>query len=385
LKSKVAGKDVSRGGFQLVVQGIPILLDTIRGKNQVVTQDPNGNPRIVELKTKGRGPRGKRGSRRGERHIDRLVKIDSAVGSTTVIFQRDNKNATIRQSNTNAQVIRVGPRDVDPPREAQTPETLTKSHEQRFESQVEQERGERVALTNPTANRNRSNRMTIVQKESGGVCVGGGKGMLNKDREAKFVENGTKVRVRNPVVGFFLVEENQSTFHRGRARTSTTAWRSSSFGSVAQNVAESHCHISSIAITNKASLMRRDQVGKDIRKSRGEHAGEDLDVTVGEGDRSPISDVSVDSTRLWDQRHKGLRPRQRRRTTRQDSVEKGKKDRDKGFGERLIPFIRNAIRARGLTGRKCLNRGQQLVRGERGKKRIRLIFGKGRQGNGRKE
>jgi len=102
LKSKVAGKDISRGGFQLVVQGIPILLDTIRGKNQVVTQDPNGNPRIVELKTKGRGPREKRGSRRREGHIDRLVKIDSAVGSTAIIFQRDNKNTTIRQSNTNA-------------------------------------------------------------------------------------------------------------------------------------------------------------------------------------------------------------------------------------------------------------------------------------------
>jgi len=286
------------------------------------------------------------------------MEINAAVGSTTIIFQCNDKDATIRKSNTNAQVIRVGPRDIDPPREAQTAKAFAKSHKQRLKGQVEQERGEGVALTNPTSHRDRSNWVPIVQKEGGSVGIGSGKGMLNKDRETKLVKNCAKVRVGNPVVGFFLVKKNQSTIHRGVGKTTS---RSSSFCSVAQNVAKSHCHISGVATTNKARLMGRDQIREDDRKSGGEHAGKDLNITIGEGDRPPISEVRVASTRLWKQTHESLRPRRWRRTTRQDSIEKGEKDRDKGFSERLIPFIRNAIRARGLTGRECLNRGQQFV------------------------
>jgi len=96
----------------------------------------------VELKTEGRSPWRERGSRRRERHVDRLMEINAAVGSTTIIFQGNDKDATIRKSNTNAQVIRVGPRDIDPPREAQTAEAFAKSHKQRLKGQVEQERGE---------------------------------------------------------------------------------------------------------------------------------------------------------------------------------------------------------------------------------------------------
>jgi hypothetical protein len=143
----------------------------------------------------------------GEGHVHRLGKVDTAVGGTTVIVQDGNKDSSVRKSNTDVEVIRIGTNDEHPPREAKTTETSAKGNQQRFESQVEQKRGKGVALTDPTSHRNRSNRRAIVQKESGGRGVGSGEGMLNKGRETKLGKDSREVRVRDPVVGLFLIEE----------------------------------------------------------------------------------------------------------------------------------------------------------------------------------
>jgi hypothetical protein len=102
LKSEVARKDIPRGGFELGEEGIPILTNAIRGKDQVIAQYPDGDLRIVELETKRGGPRRKRVDRRGQRHVHRLMKVDATVGGTTVVVQRDDKNTTIRKRDTNA-------------------------------------------------------------------------------------------------------------------------------------------------------------------------------------------------------------------------------------------------------------------------------------------
>ena len=144
-------------------------------------------------------------------------------------------------------VISISSRDVNPLWEVETTEASAESDQQWFESQIEQERGKGVSLTNPTSNRNRSNRMTIVHKESGGWGVGGRKSVLNKGREAKFCEHRRKVGMRNPVVGFFLVEEDQSTVYRVIGGSG-----------VAQDLANGHSDISSLSMLYKASLVRRD-------------------------------------------------------------------------------------------------------------------------------
>jgi hypothetical protein len=117
LKSEVARKNSPRGGFELGEESVPIFTNTVRGKDQIVAQYPDGDLGIVKLETERGSPRWKRGSCGRERHIHRLMKVDATVGGTTIVVQRDNKNTTIRERDTNAKVIRVGTSDVHPPRE----------------------------------------------------------------------------------------------------------------------------------------------------------------------------------------------------------------------------------------------------------------------------
>jgi hypothetical protein len=176
--------------------------------------------------------------------------------------------------------------------------------------------------------------VTIVHEVSRGRSVGGGKSVLYKGRKTKFGKDSRKIRVRDPVVGFFLVEEYNSTVDRV-------------LGGVTQDFTNSHGDISGIAILNEASLMRRDQVRKDGSKATSKHPGEDLNIAVGEGDRTPVGNVREVSARLGNKGHEGTRPRWRRGTSGQDRIEQRKKNRGEGFSKRLIPFIRNSVRTRG--------------------------------------
>jgi hypothetical protein len=54
---------------------------------------------------------------------------------------------------------------------------------------------------------------------------------------------------------------------------------------------------------------------------------------------------------LREEGDEGTRPGGWSRPTRQDGIEQGEKDWNKGIDERLIPFIRNAIRAGGSARR----------------------------------
>jgi hypothetical protein len=91
--------------------------------------------------------------------------------------------------------------------------------------------------------------------------------------------------------------------------------------------------------------MSGDQIRKDGCKTRGKQPGKDLDIAISERDRTPVSDGRVVAARLWDEGDESAGPGRRSRSSRQDRIEQGKKDRDKGVCKRLIPFIRNAIRA----------------------------------------
>src|SRR5262245_10516578 len=106
--------------------------------------------------------------------------------------------------------------------------------------------------------------MTIVQEESGSVGVGSSKSMLNKGREAKLGENSREVGVRDSVVGFFLIKEDQRTIHRtavGRIQV-----RGSLISGMAKDIMNSHGNISGISIVNEAGLMRRNQIRENGRE-----------------------------------------------------------------------------------------------------------------------
>jgi hypothetical protein len=113
----MARENSPRGGFELGEESVPIFTNTVRGKDQIVAQYPDGDLGIVKLETERGSPRWERGSCGGERHIHRLVKVDATVGGTTIVVQRDNKNTAIRKRDTNAEVIRIGPSDIHPPGE----------------------------------------------------------------------------------------------------------------------------------------------------------------------------------------------------------------------------------------------------------------------------
>ena len=218
--------------------------------------------------------------------------------------------------------------------------------------------------------------MTIVHEESGGVGVGDSKGVLGKGRETELSEDSRKVRVGDPVVGFFLIKEDERTIHRGI---------SSLVSSVTKDVTNSHGDIRGVAILNEASLMWRDQMRKDGCKARGKQPRENLNIAVGKRDRPPVGDGRKVTARLGNKRDESARPGRRSGASRQNRIEKGKEDGDKGICKRLIPFIRNAIRARSASGRKSLNCGHQFVSSDRRKKKGNLCGGKGRKGNGSKE
>jgi len=142
------------------------------------------------------------------------VKVDTAVRGTAVLVEGGDKNGAIREGDRNTEVVRKGASDENAPRELKAPEPSAESDQQRFESQIEQERGKGVPLTDPTSHRNRTNRVIIVHENSGGVGVCDRKGVLKEGRKAELGENRGKVRMGNPVVGFFLVEKDQHTVHR---------------------------------------------------------------------------------------------------------------------------------------------------------------------------
>jgi hypothetical protein len=278
LKREVARENVPGNRFQRSEHGVPIFLHPFRREDQIKAQHSDGDKRVVGLQAKRGSPR-RKSSSGGERHVHRLREVDTAVGGTTISVQDGDKDSSVRKDNTNVEVIRIGTDDEHPPREAKTTEASAKGDQQRFESQVEQERGKGITLTDPTSHSNRSNRRTIIQEESRSRGIGGSEGMLYKGRETKFGENGRKIRVRNPVVGLFLIEEQQTAIHRV-------------FGGVTQDVAKSHGDVGSVAITDKTSLMGRDQRRKYSGQARRKHSRENLDVTIGEGDRTPVGKAS---------------------------------------------------------------------------------------------
>ena len=91
--------------------------------------------------------------------------------------------------------------------------------------------------------------------------------------------------------------------------------------------------------------MGRDQIGKHRSEARGKHLRKDLDITIGERDRMPVSDGRKVTARLGDEGDESARPGRRSSTSRQDRVEQGKKNGEKEICKRLIPFIKDAIRA----------------------------------------
>jgi hypothetical protein len=191
--------------------------------------------------------------------------------------------------------------------------------------------------------------MTIVHEESRGRGVGDSEGILKEGRETEFGKNSREVRVGDPVVGFLLIKENQRTIHRGRGGIRVVS--GSLVRKVTKEITNSHGNISGVTVFDEASLMSGDQIRKDGCKTRGKQPRKDLDIAISERDRTPVSDGRVVTARLWDKRDESAGPGRRSRSSGQDRIEKGKKDRDKGFCKRLIPFIRNAIRAGSPTRR----------------------------------
>jgi hypothetical protein len=191
--------------------------------------------------------------------------------------------------------------------------------------------------------------MTIVHEKGRSGGVGDGESVLKKRGKTKFGKDSRKIRVRDPVVGFLLIKKNQRTVHRGGGRIRVRS--SSLVCEVTKEITNSHGNISGITVFDKASLMRRDQRRKHGSEAGGKHPRKDLDIAIGERDRAPISDGRKVTARLGNEGDESTRPGRRSRPSRQDRVEQGKEDGEKGICKRLIPFIRNAIRAGGPTRR----------------------------------
>jgi hypothetical protein len=221
------------------------------------------------------------------------VKVDPTIGSTAIGIQNSDENCAIRKSDSNAKVVCKGTSDKHPPRETEAMEARAKSDQQGFESQIEQEWSKGVPLADPAGNRHRSNRVIIVHEKGGGIGVSDRKGVLDKGGKAELGEDCGKVRVGDPVVCFLLVEEDQRTVHR--------VIRMILFSGVPQDLANSHSDISCLAITNKASLVRRDKLRKNSRKASGKDTREDLDITIGKRDRTPIGNVREITIWFWNQ------------------------------------------------------------------------------------
>jgi hypothetical protein len=191
--------------------------------------------------------------------------------------------------------------------------------------------------------------MTIVHEESRGGGVSNSECVLKERGKTKFGKDSRKIRVGDPVVGFLLIKENQRTVHRGGGRIRV---RSGSLVSeVTKEITNSHGNISGVTVFDKASLMGRDQIGKHGSKARGKHPRKDLNIAIGERDRAPVSDGRKVTARLGNEGDESAGPGRRSRPSRQDRIEQGEEDGEKGICKRLIPFIRDAIRAGSPTRR----------------------------------
>jgi hypothetical protein len=269
------------------------------------------------------------------------VKVDTGIGSAAVSGESGYKNRAIGEGDRDTEVVCKGTSDEDTPRETKPLEPSAESNQQWLKRQIEQERSKGVPLTDPASHRHRANRVIVVHEKGGSVGVSNRKGVLEKGGEAELGKNRGEIRVRDPVVGFFLVKEDQRTVHREIVKIL--------FGGVTQDVTNSHCDISGLTTTDKASLMGRNELRKNSRKAGSKYPRKDLDIAVGKRDRTPIGNVREITAGFRDQRDKCARPGRRRRASRQDGVEQREKNREKRFGKRLVPFIRDPIRARGLA------------------------------------
>ena len=130
-------------------------------------------------------------------------------------------------------------------------------------------------MANPASHLNRANRESIVHEEGNSVRIGNRKGMKKGRGEAEGGQSRSKIGMRDPVVSFFLVQEDESAVERVLSH-------------IAQNVAEEHGNVSSIAIPNKASLMRRDQSRKYSGQTGSKQSGIDFDIAIGQRDWAPV-------------------------------------------------------------------------------------------------
>ena len=162
----------------------------------------------------------------GKRHVLRLGEIYATVGSATVFVQRDDENTTIRKSDANVSVVGIGTGDKRP-QGRRIPRSRLRRAANRGSKARLNRRGARGRPGGPTGNRNRTNRMTIVHEKGRGGGVGNGESMLKEGGKTKFGKDSRKVRVRDPVVGFLLIKENQRTVHRGAAESESEAAASS--------------------------------------------------------------------------------------------------------------------------------------------------------------
>ena len=95
LKGDRMGNNGQGDAFELSIKRIPILLDTVRGQDEIVPKHPERYRRILDAQPEVENPLRCRRGPYLERNVSGLRKINPAVGSSAILIQCRNESRTI--------------------------------------------------------------------------------------------------------------------------------------------------------------------------------------------------------------------------------------------------------------------------------------------------
>src|SRR6185295_18055617 len=127
---------------------------------------------------------------------------------------------------------------------------------------------------------------------AGGVVKNAGE----SGRKSKPLEHRKEVRVRHSIVGLLLVKKRQGAIDLV-------------FSRMCENRLDRHSHVWSGPAAHETRLIRVEEPWQYCRQSVSQNSGENLGITVGQSDRSPVAKFRVLPARLWKERQCRSRPR----------------------------------------------------------------------------
>jgi hypothetical protein len=233
-----------------------------------------------------------------------------------------------------------------------------------FKNKVIKDRREGVSLREPLRCDEGICKETIDQDRGGETRVKGGDSANNVGAEAKVAKTSQKVVPVDPIISFFLIQENKGACNGGVA-------------SRVQNLGNGHSVVLDAPTLHKACLGGVNERLDDRLDAVGQDLGKEFAVTVEEGNRAPVLKVTMITFVLVNECDVGVGEGGREGTRGEGIREEGGKEGRELSGKLFVEFKGKAICSGSTPISRSLDGKGNLLRGNRTVKKERILRRKG--------